>query len=297
MRSSTASGDSMTILDALAKKFPDASRSTLRKMLADRRITVAGVVIISAKHEVENESIIVIARKNSSAKSESISGQLPFEIIHQDSSLIIINKPAGLLTSSVPREKRPTALGILRQHFKGKVERVGLVHRLDMDASGLLVFSANQEAHHHLKKQFAEKSVERIYHAIVDKPVLEGVGKIESFLVELVDGSVRSTLDRKQGKRAITHFKVVKRSGQFTLLEVKLETGRKHQIRAHLLERCWPIVGDPLYHPNRLLNKNRLMLAATKLGLVHPKTNKQMFWTIDLPDEFEAMLKSKVSST
>lgn len=286
----------MTILDALAKKFPHASRTTLREMLAQRRVRVAGIEIISARHEVTDDSPIEVAPKNRSAKSNQPNVP-PFDIIFHDSSLIVINKPPGLLTSSVPREKRPTALGILRQHFKGKVQRVGLVHRLDMDASGLLAFSANQEAHHQLKKQFADKSAQRIYHAIVDKPVLEGTGKMDSFLVELVDGSVRPTLDRKQGQRAITHFKVIRRAGKFTLLEVQLETGRKHQIRAHLLERGWPILGDPLYHPNRLLNKERMMLAATKLVLIHPKTGGQREWSLDLPSEFEAILKSKASST
>lgn len=263
-------------------------------MLAARRVRVGGVEIISAKHEIGDDDVVVVSQKDRRGSSN----ELPFDIVYQDSSLIVINKPAGLLTSSVPREKRPTALGILRQHFKGKFERIGLVHRLDMDASGLLVFSANEEAHHELKRQFADKSAQRFYHAIVDKPVLEGIGKIDSFLVELVDGSVRPTLDRKQGKRAITHFKVVKRAHKkFTLLEVKLETGRKHQIRAHLLEKGWPILGDPLYHPNRLINKERMMLAATKLVLAHPKTGKPLEWSLDLPEEFKAILKPNGSST
>jgi len=284
----------MTILDALAKKFPSMSRTSLRDLLAEHRVSVAGTVVINAKFDVEDESAVEVAQRSQPSRS---SAPIPFEIIHQDSSLIVINKPAGLLTSSVPREKRPTALGILRQHLKQKVERVGLVHRLDMDASGLLVFSANADAHHHLKNQFAAKSSERIYHAIVDRPVKQVSGRIESFLVELIDGSVRPTLDRRQGKRAITHFTVIRRAGRFTLLEVKLETGRKHQIRAHLLERGWPIVGDPLYHPNRLLNRSRMMLAATRLALVHPKSNRRVEWSIDLPQEFTAILNSKESST
>ena len=198
---------------------------------------------------------------------------LPFEVVHVDEDLLVIDKPPGLITSSTPNEKRPTALAILRAW--AAVERprakVGLVHRLDADAGGMLVFSLNNAAHASLKRQFADHSARRTYEAIVNARVIPPAGTIRSRLVEHADGTVHTTRSAAHGQDAVTHYQTLGVEGGRTTLKVTLETGRKHQIRSHLSTRGWPIVGDRLYggEPNQ-----RLLLTAVRLELVHPRTGQ-----------------------
>src|SRR4051795_7338603 len=159
-------------------------------------------------------------------------------IIHEDGDVLVIDKPPGLLTSTVPREKRPTALAAVTEHLARTApdSRVGLIHRLDRDASGLLVFSKNPDAFRALKQQFFDHTVERIYHAIVLGVPNPRKGKIETRLVELPDGSVHTTRRANPGEPAITEFTTVRpaKDKRLALVRVKLHTGRKHQIRTHL---------------------------------------------------------------
>jgi 23S rRNA pseudouridine1911/1915/1917 synthase len=215
--------------------------------------------------------------------------QWPFDIVHADDDLLVINKPSGLLTSSVPREKRPTALAIAREWAAVHKPRskVGLVHRLDADASGLLVFSLNNSAHATLKKQFADHAAGRIYLALVAAAVTPKSGTIRSLLVEHVDGTVHVTRNGQHGQSAVTHYETVSKQGQQTLLRVTLETGRKHQIRSHLASRGWPIMGDPLYAG---APASRLMLHGTALRLTHPRTGEPVEFNSPLPSAFEQAL-------
>src|SRR5262249_11749999 len=154
----------------------------------------------------------------------------------------VVDKPPGLLTSTVPREPRATLLAQVRGHVAAKERRarVGLIHRLDRDASGLLVFSKNNAAYESLKRQFFEQLVERVYMASVDGRPPELKGRIRSRLVELTDGRVRSTKAPDKGQAALTEYIVLRQFGGRALLRVTLHTGRKHQIRAHLSERGMP---------------------------------------------------------
>ena len=202
------------------------------------------------------------------------------DIIYEDSDVLVVNKPAGLLTSTVPRERRPTLLAAVRQHLerRHKHARVGLIHRLDRDASGLLVFSKNNAAYRSLKSQFFHHTVSRIYTAVVVGIPTPPEGKIQSRLVERADGTVYSTRKPSGGEKAITHYRLVEaRPDKSAVVEVTLETGRKHQVRVHLSDRGWPILGDPLYerpHPAGL------HLAATRLAFDHPRTGKRLDFSI-----------------
>ncbi|MBL8889174.1 MAG: hypothetical protein JNL67_04300 [Planctomycetaceae bacterium] len=326
----------MNLVDHLRKQLPQASMNTLRQMIRERRVSVDGTLARTLKDEVPEGAKVQIAPNRTTAnqstrraagmvaeerlsgsahqsgdndlagpvnkqsrKSSSGAGQLPFKVVHQDRDLIVIDKPAGLLTSSTPNERRPTAIGILRDSLQLRGGRVGLVHRLDMDASGLCVFSLHTEAFVALKKQFADKSARRTYRAIVDGHMDGDAGTIDNLLVELVDGTVRPTTDPKHGKRAITHWRRLAEHGRLTLLELRLETGRKHQLRAQLADLGKPIVGDVLYHkkpsehsPMPGIAKRspaarpRLMLAAVTLGLIHPRTEKPIEFSIAPPESF-----------
>jgi 23S rRNA pseudouridine1911/1915/1917 synthase len=204
-------------------------------------------------------------------------------IIFEDRDVIVINKPAGLLTSTVPRERRVTAIALLRDHVAKREPRarVGVVHRLDRDASGLLVFSKNHEAYRALKHQFFHHTVSRVYAALVHGKPNPPRGKIQSRLVEHPDGSVHSTKrPPPHGQRAMTEYEVVEHRTGKSLLKVTLHTGRKHQIRAHLSERGCPIVGDQMYGKPRD-ESPKLMLTASELEFDHPRSGKRVRFTLE----------------
>lgn len=215
-----------------------------------------------------------------------------FEIIHEDPDVIVVNKPAGLLTSTVPREKRPTLLKLLRDELARREPRarVGVIHRLDRDASGLLVFSKNHESYRSLKEQFFKHTVQRVYFALVRGKPPQREGKIRSRLVELPDGSVRTSKRPDHGELAITEYKLIRTSGEVSLLRVTLHTGRKHQIRAHLSERGMPIVGDRVYVQKS--ESPPLMLTAVELAFDHPRTGKRMKSTLEMPEAMRARLRA-----
>ena len=156
---------------------------------------------------------------------------------------------------------------------------MGLIHRLDRDAAGLLVFSKNRAAYESLKRQFFHHAVTRIYHAIVSPPPKRAAGRIESRLAERADGTVHSTRHSGKGQVAITNFTVAKRRGDSALLVVTLHTGRKHQIRAHLSESGCAIVGDTIYGGKP---HSGLLLAAVQLAFDHPRTGKRVAFTTEV---------------
>jgi RluA family pseudouridine synthase len=178
--------------------------------------------------------------------------------------------------------------------------RVGLIHRLDRDASGLLVFSKTHEAYVSLKRQFFEHSVERVYTAVAEGVPTPRAGRVESRLVERADGTVYSTRQPGKGERAVTDYEVVEERNRRSLIRVSLHTGRKHQIRVHLSQRGSPIVGDTMYArlegpptrkgPSRPATPERLMLAATRLSLTHPRTGARMTFERPAPGSFATAL-------
>lgn len=211
-------------------------------------------------------------------------------IVFEDDDILVANKPAGLLTATNAREKRPTLLALVREHVQARHPRaqIGLIHRLDRDAAGLLVFSKNHNAYLSLKKQFFEHSVRREYSAIVHGVPKEASGRIESRLVERADGTVHATRQSGKGEIAISHYQVIKAEGKRALVKIILETGKKHQIRVHLESIGHPIVGDPIYGPPS--DSPPLMLAATQLGFAHPRDGRPMKFEIELPAYFEMKL-------
>ncbi len=279
----------MILLDQLIEQFPYAKRQTLKRMVAGGRVTVNGAVASRLKQPISSTDAVVVSDPPDSAKV-SPAPISAIVIVYEDDDLLLINKPAGLITSSVPREKRPTALAEVRQMVAGvnPRARVGLVHRLDRDASGLLVFSKNPNAHESLKSQFFDHKADRVYLAVVSPPPRETEGRVASDLVEWADGSVHSTKLAGRGQSAVTHFTQIKRVDDLALLRVVLETGRKHQIRAHLAELRCPIVGDHVYGGKPATGG--LMLAAVELSLDHPRTGERRTFAIDPPQRMTLLL-------
>jgi 23S rRNA pseudouridine1911/1915/1917 synthase len=207
---------------------------------------------------------------------------IELKVVFEDADLLVVAKPAGLLTSTVPREKRPTLLAAVEEHLArySPRARLGLIHRLDRDAAGLLVFSKCHEAYHSLKNQFFHHTVTRLYTAVVEGTLKPKKGMIRSRLEERADGTVYSTRRMDIGQPSRTDYEVLSAANGRSVVRVKLHTGRKHQVRVHLSERGAPIVGDVMYGKP---DKMGLHLAATSLAFDHPRTGKRMEFHLPPP--------------
>ena len=203
-------------------------------------------------------------------------------VVFEDDSLIVVDKPAGLLTMGTESERTKTVYAILRAYANSKRpgEKIFIVHRLDREASGLLVFAKTSAAKEHLQNQFRDHSAGRIYTAVAEGNVQPNKFTIRSLLAENTAFRVYSTKNARSGKPAITHVCVLKRGAKSSLLEIRLETGRKHQIRVHLAERGNPIAGDKVYGA-RSGKFGRLALHGTKLEFRHPRNGSRM--SLDSP--------------
>jgi 23S rRNA pseudouridine1911/1915/1917 synthase len=277
-----------TVLDILTKKFPEARKTTLRQMISDKRVWL-GKNVVKSFNQIVNDGQTLTVRDHAKAKTTKDQLANWFEVIFEDEHLLVIDKPAGLITSSGMRDKRATAIGILVQHFESQRDAdIGLIHRLDKDASGLLVFSKTAEAFDDLKRQFAQKSAGREYVAMVEKtqPIKPASGRMESRLVELADGKVIRTNNKHRGDHAVLDYELVEDRGKFAWMKVRLNTGRKHQIRVQLSSRGWPIVGDAFYHPQPN-TAPRMMLHARRLELTHPDSGEPLVFEAPLPVEIQ----------
>jgi 23S rRNA pseudouridine1911/1915/1917 synthase len=273
-----------SLLDWLMRKYPTAKRQTLRRMVQAGRVLVEGVPARSVRQTLAQEAAVRVV---AAAKGESPASNNAIDIVHEDADLLVVNKPAGLLTSTVPREPRPTLLAKVQRRVAqtDPRARIGLIHRLDRDAAGLLIFSKNDRAYRSLKSQFFHHSVVRQYSALVHGWPKPPRDRIASHLVERADGMVHSTKQHGRGELAVTEYELVEKIGDRSLLLVTLQTGKKHQIRVHLSERGHPIVGDAFYG-RKNEKAPRLFLLARRLEIVHPRTGKPMSFELPLPAPF-----------
>jgi 23S rRNA pseudouridine1911/1915/1917 synthase len=275
-----ATGSKQSLLEWLISHYPTAKRQTFKQMLAGGRITVNGRRPRSLRDLVSEVDQVEISDRTAMRPLRS-AAEAPFTIVHEDRDVLVIDKLAGLLTSTNERERRPTAWAAVQSYLAANdpKARPGLIHRLDRDASGLLVFSKNDAAYRHLKQQFLRHSVLRIYIASVHGALAPATGRLESRLVELADGRVRSTRRPGKGQRAITDYETISTCDGVTILRLTLQTGRKHQIRAQLAEKGTPIIDDPVYGDRQ--STGRLMLVATELAFDHPRTGRRMSFRLD----------------
>ncbi len=254
-------------------------------MLAAGRVRLNGKVVVAPKTPVLPDSKIDVIDQGPAAvnRKEAQQRTLPFKIIYEDDDVLVVDKPAGMITSSGPHDRRPTLQGYVYAYIKATSprSRIGLIHRLDRDAMGLLIFSKNSAAYESLKTQFFKHTVERRYLAVV-RPVPKPLkGTIDYPLEELKDGTVYVCREGK-GQPAVTHYEVVKELADKTaLVQLTLHTGRKHQIRVHLAKRGWPIIGDSVY--GGLADDRGMRLCAVLLGVDHPMTEERMTWETIAP--------------
>lgn len=270
-----------SLLDMLAELFPESSRTTLRQMMQSGRVRVNGEPEIDAKRTLSSgDEISVLSR------SEAVTLPSTLTLLHEDDDVIVVIKANGLLTVATEREKENNAHALLDDYLRQKSGgRVHVVHRLDRETSGVLVFAKNFKAREVLKEKFAAHDIDRIYVAIIAGKIEPRAGTIQSNLLERPNLRMESVKRHPEAKMAITHYRTLQSAGPYTMLEVTLETGRKNQIRAQLSERGHPVVGDQFY--GSTINPiGRLGLHAQLLGFDHPTTGRKMTFTAPVPRAF-----------
>jgi 23S rRNA pseudouridine1911/1915/1917 synthase len=276
-----------TLLGALTALVPGSSKTTLRQMLAAGRVRVNGGIEKNAKRELRAGDVIDVARKEHHAL-------LPPEIalLFEDEHLLVVVKPAGLLTVATETERERTLQAALNGYLraKGLKDRIHVVHRLDRESSGVLVFAKSFEIREALKERFANHDIARVYVAIVEGVIDPPAGTIRTHVREGKDLMVRSVDPRAfpDAKPAVTHYRTLRAGAGYATLEVTLETGRKNQIRAHLSEAGHPIAGDARYGA-KTDPIGRLALHARLLGFAHPLTGRAMTFEAPVPDAFASV--------
>lgn len=282
-----------TRLDVFVAEKAECTRSHAKNLIEEGNVTVNGIKAAKSGALLKAGDVVVIV--NPAPKELDLSPQdIPIEIVWQDEDFAVVNKPQGMVVHPAPGAYDNTLVNALLFKLSSLsgingVARPGIVHRLDKDTSGLLVVAKNDFAHISLQKQIAEKSAKRYYYALVDGVVQKDSGEIRNFLA-------RSTADRKKyavakdGRLAITLYKVVKRYSVYTLMEYELKTGRTHQIRVHSRYIGHPVVGDRTYGGSNAFGLNGQLLHAYKLVLTHPRTGEEMTFTAPLPDYFQSVL-------
>ncbi len=278
---------------ALASIKTDYSRSYILKCIEDEKILVNDKVVKpSYKLELNDEiTILDIEIKELEIEAED----LKLDIVYEDSDVAIINKPKNLVVHPSSTTKEATLVNGLLYELEdlssiNGVERPGIVHRIDKDTTGLLMVAKNDKASKSLTEQLKNHTCKRTYHALVYGVINEDKGKIDAPIARSKEDRKKMAVD-KDGKNAVTNFKVLKRFKNFTYIECQLETGRTHQIRVHLEYIGHPLVGDKVYgHKRKIVGDQGQFLHAKTIGFVHPTTNKFMEFDSELPDYFKEFM-------
>ncbi|WP_454192064.1 RluA family pseudouridine synthase [Paenibacillus sp. Marseille-Q7038] len=279
----------------ITESMDDISRSQVQLWIADGHVTVNGAKVKSNYKLGEGDRITVIVPEPMAV--EIIPENIPLHVVYEDASVIVVNKQRGLVVHPAPGHTSGTLVNALMYHCKdlsginGEL-RPGIVHRIDKDTSGLLMAAKNDKAHASLAAQLKEHSVNRRYIALVHGHVQHDQGTVDAPIGRDTSDRKMFTVTDRNSKEAITHFTVLERLGDYTLLELKLETGRTHQIRVHMKFIGHPLVGDPMYGRNKGIKMNGQALHAQTLGFVHPDTGEQMEFTAPLPQDMEDVLAS-----
>jgi 23S rRNA pseudouridine1911/1915/1917 synthase len=264
----------VTLLERLRALYPEASGRSLKQWLETGRVEVNGRPARDGRLAVRPGDTVALAARARASFPRGLS------LVYEDDTILVVVKPPGLLTIATERERERTAYRLLWNYLAAKRQRPFIVHRLDRETSGLLVFAKSEEAKRALQAQFEARSVERVYLALVEGGPSDERGTLESRLAENRMLRVRSG---ERGRLAITHYRVLRRRREGTLLELRLGTGRRHQIRVQLAEAGWPIVGDVAHGGPR--GGGGLCLHATRLGFVHPATEQQVVFESAAPAE------------
>lgn len=279
----------------LSDMLEGVSRSSLQKLIEKGEILINGNTVgKNYKLRDKDEITVNIPEPESiDIKPENI----PLDILYEDNDLIVINKPQDMVVHPAPGHYSGTLVNALMYHCGDNLSgingvlRPGIVHRIDKDTSGVLVAAKSEAAHRGLTAQLSEHSMKRIYNAIVYNSFKEDDGTVDKMIGRNPNDRKKMAVVRQGGRNAVTHYHVLQRLGKFALLELRLETGRTHQIRVHMASIGHPLLGDTVYGPAKQpYNLKGQVLHAKVLGFIHPVTGEYMEFETELPDYFKALI-------
>ena len=282
-------------IDTYIPSKSEYSRAMIQKMMDNGNILVNGKKVkVSYKVQADDEITI----KEQAAKEISLEAQdIPIEVLYEDNDIIVVNKPKGMVVHPANGNPDGTLVNAIMSICKDSLSgiggeiRPGIVHRLDKDTSGALIVAKNDKSHIKMSEQIKNHEVEKTYIALVKGFVKENEATIDIPIGRSIKDRKKMAV-RKEGKNAVTHFKVIERFPNYTLLEVKIETGRTHQIRVHLSEIGYPIVGDEVYSNGKNeWNIHGQCLHAKSLKFKHPITEKEMCIEAPIPEYFQNIIK------
>ena len=280
----------------LSMIYPDFSRSFFQKLIKNGQVKVNDIPEKSS-YSVREEDIICVTIPD--AVQTSIEPEnIPLDILYEDDDVLIVNKPKGMVVHPSAGHYSGTLVNGIMYHCQDSLSgingeiRPGIVHRIDMDTTGSLIVCKNDESHIHIAQQIKAHTVNRIYVGIVCGNVKEDEGTIEGTIGRHPTERKKMAINVKNGKPAITHYKVLERFGNYTYMQFKLETGRTHQIRVHMAGIGHPLLGDTLYSSGRSPFKHLQgqTLHAQTIGFIHPRTGEYMEFSAPLPEYFEKLL-------
>lgn len=289
-------GMEMRIDRYLSEQCGSMSRSYLQKLVKDGGVCVNGMAVKSNYKVTAGEQIMLDVPE--AVEPEIVPEEMDLDILYEDADIILVNKPKGLVVHPAAGHYGGTLVNGLMYHCRADlsgingVMRPGIVHRIDMDTTGVLIACKNDMAHNSIAEQLKKHSITRRYYAIVHGNFKEDSGVINAPIGRHPVDRKKMSINEKNGREAITHYRVLERFGQFTYVECQLETGRTHQIRVHMASIGHALLGDSVYGPAKCPYKLQgQTLHAGILGIIHPRTGEYMEFSAPLPEYFNELLK------
>ena len=291
----------------LAEALPELSRSQLKRLIDEGRVTLNNAAVkASAKLKGGEEIAITLPEP---VPTETLSQDIPLTVLYEDSQLIVIDKPAGMVVHPAPGHSQGTLVNALLYHCQdlsgiGGELRPGIVHRLDKDTSGVMVATKTDEAHQHLAQQFKDHSINRRYVALVHGLLPSTKGTVDKPIGRHPTQRKKMSTGSRNGRQAVTHWKVLQvyEEDRLSLVELRLETGRTHQIRVHLADMLHPVLADPVYGGNRIktlkdpelrrlaTSLDRQALHARLLGFIHPVSGEYLDSSSAVPADMQSII-------
>ena len=280
----------------LAESCESLSRSYIQTLLKNGEVLVDGKAVKASYRVCPGDQVLVDIPE--AVQPEIQAQDMELDILYEDSDVILVNKPKGMVVHPAAGHLNDTLVNGLMAHCRDQlsgingVMRPGIVHRIDMDTTGVLIACKNDFAHNQIAAQLKEHSITRKYLAVVHGVIKEDEGTVDASIGRHPVERKKMSVNEKNGRHAVTHYRVLRRFSGYTYIECQLETGRTHQIRVHMASIGHPLVGDEVYGPRKCpFSLQGQTLHAAVLGFIHPRTGEYLEFWAPLPEYFEKLLK------